>query len=283
LRSLTGAVVMVQFSKFEALGNDFVLIDARQNAFDPLPHQVERLGDRHRGIGFDQLLILRSSDQATVSIDIHNHDGSLAEQCGNGMRAVALYLHLQEEIAETAVFATRAGTVQINFQTAERISATLPPPDFKPPPASPLADGDRWTEHRDGIEFELNYVSLGNPHLVIGLNAPASSDLLMQLGQDFSQHPALPQGANISLAHVASPDRIDLAVFERGAGPTLACGSGACATAVSMIRQQRADRTVRVDQSGGSLMINWQQDGDGITMTGAARRVFTGEFDPNIF
>lgn len=272
---------LIEFGKYEALGNDFVIIDARIADFDPSPDQVRRLGHRRLGIGFDQLLILRLGDDAAARIDIHNHDGSLAEQCGNGMRAVALYLQLHGEITETARLETQAGPVEIVFEGPDRISATLPPPAFDPPPDSPLAGGQKWHEHRDGTDFELNYVDLGNPHLVIELAEPATHEWLVDVGREFSHHPALPQGANISLAQVLGFERISLSVYERGAGPTLACGSGACATAVSLMRRRRVGSSVSVDQPGGRLVIDWPGEGRGITMTGPARRVFTGTLHPD--
>ncbi len=272
---------MLSFSKLQALGNDFVLIDARQAPFDPTPGQVRQLGDRRSGIGFDQLLILRDSQSADVCVDIHNQDGSRAEQCGNGMRAVALFLHDRQAFKTDIRLETAAGEVAIHFENPDRISATLPPPDLNPPPSSPLVDGEPWIENLAGAELALDFVDLGNPHLIIQLPAPVSHELLLSAGAGLSQHPALANGANVSFAHVVDRDHITLSVFERGAGPTLACGSGACATAVSLIHHQQVASTVNVDQPGGRLVIHWPGPGHVITMTGPARRVFEGKFDPN--
>lgn len=273
---------MIEFGKFQALGNDFLIVDARRTPFDPSVDQIRLLGHRHLGIGFDQLLVLRHSDLAAARIDIHNADGSVAEQCGNGMRAVALYLHLNQELLDSARLDTLAGPVDVLFETADRISATLPAPEFSPPPSTPLATGQPWKEQRQGIDFELNYIDLGNPHLVVELDCPVSSDLLLAIGTEFSQHPALPEGANVSLARIGDGDSVDLSVFERGVGPTLACGSGACATAVSLIRRQRVGQTVNIDQPGGRLVIDWRGPGERITMTGPARQVFTGRFKSDL-
>jgi len=270
---------MIEFSKFEALGNDFVLVDARSQKFDPAPAQIRQLGDRHRGIGFDQLLILRHSDRAVAEIDIFNQDGSVAEQCGNGMRAVALFLKTRCQLEQGAQLGTRAGLVTVEIIDSERISATLPKPAFDLPPSCPPELHRAWKERRGAVEYALHYVDLGNPHLVIEVDAAPPLDLIEELGREFSQSPALPSGANVSLAHVIDAEHVDLSVFERGAGPTLACGSGACATAVSLIRQQRVAETVNIDQPGGRLVINWQK-GQQIRMIGPAREVFTGSFDP---
>jgi diaminopimelate epimerase len=269
---------MIQFSKFEALGNDFVLIDARHQAFDPSPDRIQRLGHRHRGIGFDQLLILRDSDRALVQVDIFNQDGSVAEQCGNGMRAVALFLDGQGQLDGAAQLDTAAGLVTVEVEDQDRISATLPPPKFDLPSSCPEALKTDWTEQRDGVAYALHYVDLGNPHLVIEVDAAPSPDLLTRLGRDFSRATALPAGANVSLVHVHDRERVSLSVYERGAGPTLACGSGACATAVSLIRRQRVAGVVKVDQPGGRLVIDWQ-DGGEIRTLGPARAVFIGSFD----
>jgi diaminopimelate epimerase len=173
-------------------------------------------------------------------------------------------------MTDTARLQTRAGPVEVFFEDADRISATLPPP------ASSLGPGQRWREHRHGSDLELHYVDLGNPHLVIELAEPATGALLVDIGQEFSHYPALPHGANVSLVHVSDPQHIILSVYERGAGPTPACGSGACATAVSMMRRKRVGPTVQVDQPGGRLVIDWRGEGHGIMMTGPARRVYAG-------
>lgn len=275
--------MMIEFTKLEALGNDFVLVDARNQGFRPTPAQVRQLADRRKGIGFDQLLILRDSATATVRVDIHNHDGSHAEQCGNGMRAIALFLQQKADGPNQATLETPAGPVIVTVEHPDKISAELPAPDFEPPPRSPLAQGQTWTESIDGMLLSLNFVNLGNPHLVIELDQPASPELLALLGPRLSQHQLLPDGANISLAHVIDDNHVVLSVFERGVGPTLACGSGACATAVSLIKNHRLANSVKIDQPGGHLVINWPGSGQPITMTGPARRLFDGHFDSDTF
>ncbi|MEN1727409.1 MAG: diaminopimelate epimerase, partial [Pseudomonadota bacterium] len=213
---------MLEFFKFEALGNDFMLVDAREQSFEPTSEKVRHLGDRRTGIGFDQLLILRPSEEATVQVDIHNQDGSVAEQCGNGMRAVALYLHEQGELVETASLATAGGQVQIEFETPDRITATLPPPAFAPPPGSPAARNENWTESHGGRNLGLNFVALGNPHLITELTDSADDLFFTAAGSTLSRHALLADGANVSFARVIDRSHVDLTVYERGVGLTRA-------------------------------------------------------------
>ncbi len=272
------------FTKLEALGNDFVLVDARQQIFQPGTALIRAMGDRRRGIGFDQLLILDSpqGSDTLCRVRIFNCDGSPAEQCGNGMRAIALWLHEAAAFDASARIETAGGKVAISADGNDVYAASLSPPDFNPQSWGGPSDRAPWTELVDGREIVLHGVSIGNPHLVVpwpGL--PAEADVL-RLGALFSSHNKLSGGANISLASVRNRQRIDLAVFERGAGPTLACGSGACATAAVMIRQGLVDSLVTVAQPGGELVIHWPDPNQPISMAGPARRVFEGLLDEKL-
>ena len=267
------------FTKLEALGNDFVLVDSRTTSFSPAREEIVALAERHRGIGFDQLLILRApqTSGSICRVEIFNSDGSRAEQCGNGMRAVALWLHRSGEFDHTATIETVAGHVEITWHSQEKITATLPTPSFHPSDcglrgheAFPvnLAAGDRT--------FSVLGAALGNPHLMIALDHPPSADQTDDIGSRLSQHDQLANGANIGLIFVESPQRIQLRVFERGSGPTLACGSGACAAATVLIRTGQAHSPVEVVQPGGNLVIDWRSEGEPVAMTGPASMVFEG-------
>ncbi|AKS42302.1 diaminopimelate epimerase [Wenzhouxiangella marina] len=269
------------FTKLEALGNDFVLIDAREGAFAPLPATVARLGDRRLGIGFDQLLILRPASRPDrhVAVEIFNQDGSTAEQCGNGMRAVALWLHDRGELSESARLETAAGPVDVRFESPDHITATLPPPSEAAPAGAELPAERPWQESRAGRDYPVDFVSMGNPHLILDLEQPADVALVESLGEVLTHHPGLPEGANVNFAHVESRHLIDLSVYERGAGPTRACGSGACATAASLIRRGQVDSPVEIRQPGGTLVIHWDGGPKPVYMTGPARIVFHGRID----
>ncbi|MGY6630246.1 MAG: diaminopimelate epimerase [Wenzhouxiangella sp.] len=268
------------FSKLEALGNDFVLIDARSAPMRPGPEEVRQLGDRRRGIGFDQLLVLEAveTDSDTLcQVAIHNQDGSRAEQCGNGMRAVACWLADRGELKPDTAVLTDGGRVELNAAEDGQFSASLPPPRFEPE-AVGHAGPSAWAGDDAGLRQQFIAVSMGNPHLVIFDTLGPSPERLNALGQHYSPPGFWPAGANVNLARVTAPRSIDLAVFERGVGPTPACGSGACATAAAAIRLGLAESPLTIHQPGGALVIDWQSGAHAITMTGPARHVFDGHF-----
>lgn len=279
----------LQFSKLEALGNDFVLLDFRTGGDDPSPDQIQRLADRRTGIGFDQLLILHPalSDQADCRIQIYNADGSTARQCGNGMRAVALWLHHTDSGKDRFRLETAAGAVTAQVEDRQLdhwrcghqqiITVSMGRPDFSPAAAGLLA-GERLRKLTADLPGLLRQgtVSVGNPHLVLLLDRPASTSLIEQLGRQGGLQTCFADGVNISFAAITGPDRVQLGVHERGVGPTRACGSAACATAAWLIQQALVHTPVRVDQPGGTLVIDWPGQDNPLLMQGPARRVFEG-------
>lgn len=250
------------FAKLEGLGNDFVLIDGRSGApgFVGTPAAVRQLADRRLGIGFDQLLLLQSaSPPALAHVRIFNADGSEAEQCGNGMRALAAWLDAGGQLPSGgADVETAAGRVRLD--RAEPIdgrtawSAELPG----------LALGDGNADRRE--------IRLGNPHRVLRVASPPDA---ATLAAAFAGEADAEQ-VNLGLAYPGAADRIALRVHERGAGPTPACGSGACAAAVAMIDAGLARAPVRVDQPGGSVVVDWRRGETRVRLTGPARVVFQG-------
>ncbi len=269
----------LNFSKLEALGNDFVLLDLRAGGADPAAALVRMLADRHTGIGFDQLLTLHSADTADADcrVQIYNADGSHAQQCGNGMRAVALWLHQSNPDQKHFVLETASGPVSAEIESAHAISAGMGLPNFDPATVG--------LQTREPLEqlvppipgcLGLGTVSVGNPHLIILLEHPAAPELVEQTGRELSQLACFADGVNVSFACVEAPDRVVLRVHERGVGPTLACGSAACATAAWLIHQDLVQPPVRVEQPGGALVINWRGARHPILMKGPARRVFDG-------
>lgn len=269
----------LSFTKLEALGNDFMLVDARNQDFRPDADLIRLLGDRRRGVGFDQLLAVERPHEGASAcrVGIHNADGTRAEQCGNGMRAVALWLHRRGEIDGMAIIETDAGPVDVTLEPSGEITAGLTVPDFSPA-ACGIADSDRFPVEFDTDEetFSLLGVSLGNPHLILVTDGSPTHDDTIRLGRLLGTHERLSAGANIGLAHVADRQSVDLRVHERGAGATLACGSGACAAAVVLIEHGEVDSPVDVVQPGGRLVINWAGQGSPVRMTGPARQVFQG-------
>ncbi|QOC23647.1 diaminopimelate epimerase [Wenzhouxiangella sp. AB-CW3] len=269
----------IAFTKLEALGNDFVLIDARSTSIRMEPSRIEAMSDRRRGIGFDQLLLLRppADPECMCHVEIYNSDGSSAEQCGNGMRAVALWLHRLGEFDSSARIETLAGPVTLTWQGADRITATLPPPDFSPRSCGLDDDGEfPVTLQLDNQRFEVLGAAMGNPHLVMPCREMPDASEVEQLGSRLGSHPALARGANVGFALVSDPHRLHLQVHERGAGLTPACGSGACAAATALIRTGALTSPVEVVQPGGTLVIDWSAEGDPVAMTGPASKVFEG-------
>ncbi len=267
------------FFKLEALGNDFMLVDARQRDFEPAPEQVRRWADRRRGVGFDQLLVLRPSDRAEhhCRVEIHNADGSRAEQCGNGMRAVALWLSRHDDADHALRLETAGGSVETCYRSDDEISASLGVPDFDPKAvglAGPEPFPRRFTV--EGEALAVHGVSMGNPHLLVIEDTEPGATRLERIGAALGGHRDLARGANVGLAFVESPHRVRLRVHERGAGPTLACGSGASAAAAILLRLGRVEAPVEVIQPGGTLVVNWPGSGRVLTTTGPARLVFEG-------
>lgn len=267
----------LKFAKLEALANDFVLIDARVPTPDISPAAVRYLGDRRRGIGFDQLLRLLPPSESghLADVEIFNNDGSTAEQCGNGMRAIALWLSQNGELNAPARLKTAGGSVRVDVTDADHIEAELPAPDFNPDAWGSISGKGCWTSRHADRTHTVCGVSTGNPHVVVTLEHPPDSALVLSLGQHLSQSRLLAHGANVNLAWCGGRGEVELAVFERGVGPTEACGSGACATAALLIRTGRVDSPVRITQPGGALVIHWSGDGP-IRMIGPARLVFDG-------
>jgi len=269
----------IAFTKLEALGNDFVLVDGRNTTFNPQSSEIVALADRHRGIGFDQLLALRAPNDAGAlcRVDVYNSDGSMAEQCGNGMRAVALWLHRRGEFDRSTRVETTAGPVALDWKGAGEITATLPPPDFTPA-ACGLAGHDRFPVDLsvNGEVIPVLGAALGNPHIVVVVQHPPGDDEVGRIGSSLSHHPDLENGANVGFVVIEGPSRLQLRVYERGAGPTQACGSGACAAATALLRAGRVDGPVEVMQPGGKLVIDWSGEGQPVTMTGPASKVFEG-------
>jgi diaminopimelate epimerase len=261
----------VPFVKMHGLGNDFVVLDARENALPPVTAAIaQTLADRRTGIGCDQLILLQPSSDADFAMRVFNADGGEVEACGNATRAVAL-LHGRE-----ATIATAAGVLEARLGE-HGISVELGAPKFEWD-AIPLADPMDTLDMPvgwDGLERPVA-VNVGNPHVVFFV-PDTDAVALDQLGPTIERDPLFPQRVNVDVATVEARDRIRLRVWERGAGLTRACGTGACATAVAAMRRGLVDHSVIVVLPGGELTITW--DGGPITMTGAAAESFRGEFE----
>jgi diaminopimelate epimerase len=272
------------FHKMHGLGNDFVLIDASKQAINLTTQQLVSLAHRKLGVGFDQLLIIQSAE-STDDYDylyrIFNQDGSEVSQCGNGARCVGLYLHKFEGLGNTSwVLKTLSGLMQVKWLRDDYFSVDLFPPKFSPAhiPMTCSEELLTYSVEREGVVYNFAAVNVGNPHICIFMRNEAEYDYV-KVGELLSVHPLFPEGVNVGFACITPDDVIKLQVYERGVGLTLACGSGACAVAVSALRLAKiSDRIVNVQQPGGDSSVEWVGDEAKIILSGGASYVFEGKY-----
>ncbi len=283
---LMSGAATIAFRKMNGLGNDFVILDARLHEAEITPEDARRIGDRSRGPGCDQIIVLEPSDKADVFMRIFNADGSEVGACGNAARCVALLLS-QETGREEAKIETRAGVLGAHVESADKIVIDMGEPRFawdEIPLAEPFHD-------TTGIELQIgpidapvlhspSVVNVGNPHAIFWVDDVDAHDLA-RFGPLLENHPIFPERANISLAQVKSRNLIKLKTWERGAGLTRACGTAACAAAVAAARKRLTDRQVTVELPGGALFIDWTADGH-ILMSGPAELEFEGTLGPEV-
>lgn len=271
------------FVKMQGLGNDFVILDGRADAFAPGADLARRLADRRFGIGCDQVITLLAADDADLFMLIQNPDGSEAGACGNATRCVASLVMDETGRRELAI-RTRGGTLACNRRDDGRITVDMGAPrlDWR---EIPLAREMDTTD----IEFEIATgeggilrapvgVNMGNPHAVFFV-ADAEAIDLAAIGPRIEHDPLFPERVNVSVAAVEGRERIRLRVWERGAGITLACGSAACATLVAATRRGLADSAATIVMDGGELDIAWREADGHVLMTGPATEVFRGHID----
>ncbi len=274
----------IEFTKYHGLGNDFILIDNRSDT-EPIitSEQAVRLCDRHFGIGADGVIFaLPGRDGTDYTMRIFNSDGSEPEMCGNGIRCLGQFLSdLEGKEAKTQYrIHTLAGVITPKLQgegkvtvdmgmpqlSAAQIPTTLAPPDQKVINTRLEVAGQTW---------DVTCVSMGNPHCITFVE-DVTAIPLESIGSQFEHHPAFPQRTNTEFIQVLRPNYLKMRVWERGAGVTLACGTGACASVVAGVLTGKSDRKATVELPGGCLEIEWSEQDQRIYMTGPAERVFAG-------
>jgi diaminopimelate epimerase len=274
----------IEFLKMQGLGNDFLVFDAPATADSHLDsHRVRALADRHTGVGFDQALMLeRPRDAASrVFYRIFNSDGTEVEQCGNGARCIAALLYARApELGRDLVMGSVGGSVRAHVRDDGLVSVDMGVPNFDPRslPMIATAEAPTYSLQVDGSEVQIGAVSMGNPHAVIQV-ADVKTAPVDRFGPSIEHHPRFPQRINVGFMEVAGRGHIRLRVFERGAGETLACGTGACAAVAVGRLRGLLDAEVRVDLPGGSAMVSWAAAGEHLWLTGPATTVFTGSID----
>lgn len=269
----------LRFTKMHGIGNDFVVVDRRGNAAPLDPALVRAIGDRHTGVGFDQLLTVEDARApgSRASYGIYNSDGTTARQCGNGVRCIVAWLHRDAPIEGAIRLDGPAGPVSCERLPDGRIRVDMGVPRFAPAelPFDAVGDADLHGLEIDGARVAIGIASMGNPHAVLEVDdvdlAPVAA-----WGPAIERHARFPDRANVGFAQVIDRHAIRLRVFERGVGETLACGSGACAAAAVLIRRGRVDAPLAVTLPGGTLEIAWAGEGQPLWMTGPAAFVFEG-------
>ncbi len=273
----------IRFSKMHGLGNDFVVIDGVRQSIVLSPAQIRLLADRHFGIGCDQLLLVEKAGRPDVDFRyrIFNADGGEVEQCGNGARCFVRFVHEQGLTDKREIrVETMGGVIAPRLETDGSVTVDMGVPVFSPaqiPFISPAADLVQPLRVGDE-EIEITAVSMGNPHAVQVVADVEVAPVALQ-GPLIEAHPRFPKRVNAGFMQVVGRHEIRLRVFERGAGETLACGTGACAAVVAGIARSLLDTPVRVATRGGELTIDWQGAGTPVLMTGPAVTVFTGEIE----
>lgn len=256
----------LQFLKMSGVGNDFIIIDARLNEIKLSATQIRRLCDR-KNIGCDQFVVIKNSAHADCLMDIFNSDGSKSAACGNATRCVASLI-MEEKKSDKIKIETAAGVLDCWRHDEFNISVAMAIPHF-----------EKNDFHFDDIRFFC--VNVGNPHAVSFVDDIPTDEIFFDVGPKIESHPFFPQKTNVEFAKICSDDLIEVRVYERGAGETLACGSGACAVAALAIKNKLiAKNKTLVRFKGGDLTIEWDGEGEKVIMTGGYEKIFSGVVDP---
>ena len=273
----------LRFTKMHGQGNDFVVFDGVRQQVRLSRAQVRSIADRHFGVGCDQLIVVEkaTSEENDFRYRIFNADGGEVEQCGNGARCFARFVFDQGLTKKRRIrVETVGGVIAPTLEDSGRVTVDMGAPRFDPREVPFLADEMRLTYPLvvAGVTVEVSVLSMGNPHAVQVVESVDRAPVAIQ-GPLIENHPAFPQRVNAGFMQPLSRSHVRLRVWERGAGETLACGTGACAVVVAGIRRGLLDAEVRVSTRGGDLMIRWPGDSAPVMMTGDAVAVFDGEID----
>lgn len=267
---------VISFTKMQGCGNDFVVLDFLRDEIPDLGALAKRLCDRRFGIGADQLLTVRPSKTADFKMGIYNADGSEVEMCGNGIRCFAKYLHDRGLTKKRELeVETPAGIIRPRL-VGDLVEVDMGEPILEGRKIPVMADGRilDYPLEIDGTTYRVSCVSMGNPHCVLYLDRIRELEL-QKIGPSFEHHPFFPKRVNTEFVELVSSREVKMRVWERGAGETLACGTGACAVAVAGALTGRTERKLLVHLLGGDLQIEWRED-NRVYMTGGAQEVFQG-------
>ena len=271
----------LRFAKMHGAGNDFVVLDATRAPLQLTPAQFRFLADRRFGVGADQILIVEASDEPGVDFRyrIVNADGSEVEQCGNGARCFARFVVDKRLTVKKQIrVETKGGIIELNLRPDGQVTVDMGAPRLVPEQIPFQADAEAlsYAVEVDGQSVQLAAVSMGNPHAVLRVDNVDSAPV-HSLGPKLEHHPRFPKRVNVGFLQVIDRKQARLRVWERGAGETQACGTGACAAAVAAIRQGWMDSPLQLELPGGKLSIEWAGPGQPVMMTGPAVRVYEGQ------
>jgi len=271
----------LQFTKMHGLGNDFIVLDGVSQVIDLNPEQIRTLGSRHTGIGFDQMLVVAPATQAGFDFSylVFNPDGSQAENCGNGARCLVSFIR-SRGLSDKDEFALQLvnGSLHCKAAVDGRVTVNMGAPVFSPSEIPFIAGSEAQTYSlalANGVTLEVSVLSMGNPHAVAIVESVGTTPV-PELGPLLESHELFPNRVNAGFMEIVNTGTIRLRVFERGAGETLACGTGACAAVVAGISQGLLDDTVTVQLPCGELQIHWQGGQSPVFKTGPAVTVFEG-------
>jgi diaminopimelate epimerase len=274
--------MLIEFTKMHGLGNDFVVIDAISQTISLSSKQIQAMADRHFGIGCDQLLLVEKTTYpaADFRYRIFNADGGEVEQCGNGARCFALFVRDKGLTDKTIIpVETAGGLIELKVEK-KQVTVDMGVPMFEPEklPFLSATQAKTYDLMVNGTEYAIGAVSMGNPHAVLQVENVDLADV-ETIGTAIESHKQFPQRVNVGFMEVVNRDEIRLRVYERGAGETLACGTGACAAVAIGRLLDKLNEQVTVFLKGGSLTINWSGEGQHLFMTGPATTVFQGKIN----
>jgi diaminopimelate epimerase len=282
----------MKFTKMHGCGNDYVYVDCTKEVIPEIEKTARFVSDRHFGIGSDGLILIKASETADFEMDMYNLDGSRGKMCGNGIRCVAKYVYDHGLTDKKCITVDTQSGIKTLDLTVENGKVELVRVDMGEPALLPEqipVDIRRLEQDElqqplvgvelsvDGTAYPVTCVSMGNPHCITFLEQDVRAFALEQIGPLFESHAFFPDRVNAEFVNVLDPEHLRMRVWERGSGETLACGTGACATAVAAFLNGCAGRHVDVELTGGHLIIDYDEDSDHVFMTGPATEVYTGE------
>ncbi|MBO5469125.1 MAG: diaminopimelate epimerase [Lachnospiraceae bacterium] len=274
----------MRFTKMQGLGNDYVYVNCFQETIENPSETAIKVSDRHFGIGSDGLILIKPSEVADFRMDMYNADGSQAEMCGNGIRCVAKYVYDygltdQTEISVETLAGIKYLKLQIMDGKVVRITVNMGRPELVPDKIPVQADGDRVVDEPivvNGVTYKMTCVSMGNPHCIVFIDDTANFPL-EEIGPMFENHERFPKRVNTEFIQILNRNEVNMRVWERGSGETLACGTGACASAVACVLNGLTEDEITLHLLGGDLSVRWDREANVVYMTGPAKVVFDGE------